>query len=119
MYASINCAGARGSFPIADGGHSLRARVKMAVRRKNCSIFGLKGDTEHHVLPCDGEPTGVYKLGTRKNVHIDKLHDPAPHKSVRIRLSQTALQCKPDRYCTTTLVVTHENSTNRRVEEHT
>ena len=39
--------------------------------------------------------------------------DPAPHKSVRIRL------CKPERYCTTALAVTHEYGTNRRVEEHT
>ena len=70
---SINYAGARCSFAIADGGHSLHALVKMPVTRKNCSIFGLKGDTEQQVLPCHGEPTGVYRLGPRKNVRIDKL----------------------------------------------
>ena len=48
-----------------------------------------------------------------------RTQDPAPHKSVRTRLSLTALQCKPDTYCTKTLVVTHANITNRRVEEHT
>ena len=40
--------------------------------------------------------------------------DPAPHKSLRISLSLTALQCRPDRYCTTTLVVIHLHSTNKR-----
>ena len=45
--------------------------------------------------------------------------DPAPHKSVQIRLSLTALQFKPELYATTTLVNTHESSTNRKVEEHT
>ena len=73
MYVSINCAGTRGSFPIADGGPSLHALVKMAVTRKNCLIFGLKGDTEQQVLTCHPEPTGVYRLGTRNNVRIDKL----------------------------------------------
>ena len=38
--------------------------------------------------------------------------DPAPHKSVQIRLSLTALLFKPEMYGTTTLVVTHENSAN-------
>ena len=73
MCASINYAGVRCSFAIADGGHSLHALVQMAVTRKNCLIFGLKGDTEQQVLPCHREPTGVYKLGTRNNVRIDKL----------------------------------------------
>ena len=45
--------------------------------------------------------------------------DPAPQKSVQSRLSLTALQFKPELYDTTTLVNTHENSTNREVEEHT
>ena len=45
--------------------------------------------------------------------------DPAPHKSVQRRLSLTALQFKPELYGTTTLVNPHENSTNRKVEEHT
>ena len=45
--------------------------------------------------------------------------DPTPHKSVQIRLTLTALLFKLEMYGTTTLVVTHENSANRRVEEHT
>ena len=45
--------------------------------------------------------------------------DPAAHKSVQITMSLTALQFKPELHGTTTLVVTHQNSTNRRVEEHT
>ena len=73
MCGSVNYAGACFGFSIADGGHSLHALVKMTVTRKNCLIFGLKGHTEQQVLPCHGEPTGVYRLGTRKNVRIDKL----------------------------------------------
>ena len=73
MCVSINYAGARCSFAIADSGHFLHALVTMAVTRKNCSIFGHKCDTQQQVLPCHGEPTGVYTLRTRNNVRIDKL----------------------------------------------
>ena len=59
MCVSINYAGAHCRLAIADSGHSLHALVKMAVTRKSCLIFGLKGDTEQQVLPCHGEPTGV------------------------------------------------------------
>ena len=73
MCVWIKYAGANCSFAFADRGHSLHALFKMAVTRKNCLIFGVKGDTEQQVLPCHGEPTGVYRLRTRKNVRIDKL----------------------------------------------
>ena len=73
MCVWIDYAEARFSFAFADSGHSLHALVKMAVTRKNCLIFGLKGDTEQQVLPCHGEPPGVYRLGTRKSLCIDNL----------------------------------------------
>ena len=73
MCVSVKYAGACFSFSTGDGGHSLLALVKMTVTRKNCLIFGLKGHTEQQLLPCHGEPTGVSRLETRKNVRIDKL----------------------------------------------
>ena len=73
MCVSINYVGARCNFAIADGGHSLHALVTRAVIHKNCLNFGLKRDAEQQVLPCHGEPTGVYRLGTRNNVPIDEL----------------------------------------------
>ena len=73
MCVSINYLGARCGFAIAVSGHFLHALVKMAVTRKNCLIFGLKSQTEQQMLPCQGQPTGVYRLGTRNNVRIGKI----------------------------------------------